>query len=320
MGLRGQAPLIAAPAALLPGGGAVLPALAGIFLALGGLCALAILASLAVLVLLSGGLLGGVLGLLGLGGLLLALVGGLFALIAAALLLAAGQGQGPGGQQAGGGIHDDVAVQGVGAVELGAGHGVPGVHQRPGAHAPAGPLLPGGLDLSLRLHDLDGLGALHLGLGLAPASAAALFRAGLGLLQDFYSLGLLLLLGLALLLGRGLGGLVPGSALLPGGGPGLLVLLVDDAAMLVPLGGLEHLHGIGVVLHHGQLLSDQLFNVPQQGLLAKVAEGDGLAPPSGAARAANAVDIGLGHLGQVIVEHVGQLFNVQAPGGDVGGD
>ena len=317
MGLRGQAPLIAAPAALFTGGGAVLPALAGIFLALGGLCALAILASLAVLVLLGGGLLLG--GALGLGGTLLALVGGLFALAAAALLLAA-QGQGPGGQQAGGGVHDHVAVQGVGAVELGAGHGVPGVHQRPGAHAPAGPLLPDGLArFDLGLHHLNGLGVLHLGLGLAPASAAALFRAGLGLLQDFYSLGLLLLLGLALLLGRGLGGLVPGSALLPGGGPGLLVLLVDDASMLVPLGGLEHLHGIGVVLHHGQLLSDQLFNVPQQGLLSKVAEGDGLAPPSGPAGAANAVDIGLGHLGQVIVEHVGQLFNVQAPGGDVGG-
>ena len=39
----------------------------------------------------------------------------------------------------------------------------------------------------------------------------------------------------------------------------------------------------------------------------------------GPAGAADPVDIGLGHLGQVVVEHVGQLLDVQAPGGDVGG-
>ena len=308
MGLRGQAPLIAAPAALL-GRGAVLAALVGGFVAFGALAA-------------RGGLVGGGLllgSVLGLDSLLLALMGGLLALAAAArvLVLTAGQGQGPGGQQPGGGIHDHVAVQGAGPVELGAGHSVPGVHQCPGAHAPAGALVPGRRAFALGLHHLDGLGKLAL--GLAPASAAALFGGRLGLLQHLGGLDLLLLLDLALLLGRSLGGLVPGPALLPGGGTGLLVLLVDDAAVLIPLGGLEHLHRVGVVLHHGQLPPDQLFDVPQQGLFPEIAEGDGCAPTPGTAGAADAVDIGLRHLGQVIVEHVGQLFDVQPPGGDVSG-
>ena len=56
-------------------------------------------------------------------------------------------------------------------------------------------------------------------------------------------------LALALLRG-GLVGCVPLAALLLGGGPGLRVLLVDDAAAGVPLRGLQHHHGEGVVLHN----------------------------------------------------------------------
>lgn len=36
------------------------------------------------------------------------------------------------------------------------------------------------------------------------------------------------------------------------------------------------------------------------------------------AGAADTVDVGLRHLGEVVVEHVGELLNVQSPGGDVG--
>ena len=40
---------------------------------------------------------------------------------------------------------------------------------------------------------------------------------------------------------------------------------------------------------------------------------------AGPAGAADAVDVGLGHLGQVVVEHAGQRLDVQSAGGDVGG-
>ena len=112
---------------------------------------------------------------------------------------------------------------------------------------------------------------------------------------------------------------MPLTAAVPGGLTGLGVLGVDDAAVLIPLGGLQIHHGEGVVLHHGDGAAQQLLNGFQLGLLVKLAEGDGGAGVAGPARAANAVDVGLGHVGEVVVEHPGQLVDVNAPGGDVGG-
>ena len=74
-----------------------------------------------------------------------------------------------------------------------------------------------------------------------------------------------------------------------------------------------------MVLHQGDLFTDEFLNVLEQGLLPEIAEGDGLAPPARPAGSADAVDVGLGHLGQVVVEYVGQLLDIQSPGGDVGG-
>ncbi len=74
-----------------------------------------------------------------------------------------------------------------------------------------------------------------------------------------------------------------------------------------------------MILHHGDGLADELFDVPQQRLLAVVAEGDGDAVLAGAAGAADAMDIGFRNLRQVVVKHAGEILNVQSPGGDVGG-
>ena len=74
-----------------------------------------------------------------------------------------------------------------------------------------------------------------------------------------------------------------------------------------------------MVLHQGQLLPDELFNVPEIGLLVNVAEADGDAAAARPAGASNAVDVGLRHVGQLVVHHAGQLVYVNAPGGDVRG-
>ena len=123
------------------------------------------------------------------------------------------------------------------------------------------------------------------------------------------------------LTGRSYGpaGLLPLPAQLPGRGPGLHILLMDHFAVPVPFRGLKDPHGIGVVLHQGDFFADERFNVFEQGLFAEVAECDSLAAPARPAGAPNAVDVGLGHLGEVVVEYVGQFLNIQAPGGDVGG-
>ena len=111
---------------------------------------------------------------------------------------------------------------------------------------------------------------------------------GLLLLQHLGGSLLALQLLLPLLLFRRLAGLVALPLQLAGGSPGLGVLLVDDLAVFVPLGGLKHLHGEGVVLQHRYFPADQLLNVLQQRFLAEIAEGDGLSSPSGPAGASDA--------------------------------
>ena len=66
------------------------------------------------------------------------------------------------------------------------------------------------------------------------------------------------------------------------------------------------------------LAAVQLFDPGQIFLFLRGAEADGSAVGTGTGRAANAVDVGLGHLGQVVVEHMGQLADVNAAGGDIG--
>lgn len=49
-------------------------------------------------------------------------------------------------------------------------------------------------------------------------------------------------------------------------------------------------------------------------------EGDGAAAQSGPACATDPVHVGLGHVGQVQVEHVGELVDVNAAGGNISGN
>ena len=70
----------------------------------------------------------------------------------------------------------------------------------------------------------------------------------------------------------------------------------------------------------GYLLARDLLDVLQQLHLVAGDEADGGAVLARAGRAADAVDIGLRHIGQLEVHHVGDLVHVDAARGDVGGD
>ncbi len=111
------------------------------------------------------------------------------------------------------------------------------------------------------------------------------------------------------------GGLLLAPAVsLPGTVPATTVAAVLDGL------GLDG--GIGfVAFEHlrGNLLLQQPLDVAQQLLFVHADQGDGFALVARATGAADAVDIVLGHIGQFEVHHVGQLVDVQAAGGDIGG-
>src|SRR5450830_963834 len=70
----------------------------------------------------------------------------------------------------------------------------------------------------------------------------------------------------------------------------------------------------------GQGLLDELFNVFQHVVLVHADQRDRFARRAGAAGAADTVDIVFWNVRQVVVDHVGQLVDVDAARGDVGGD
>ena len=75
--------------------------------------------------------------------------------------------------------------------------------------------------------------------------------------------------------------------------------------------------GAGGQGHAGpQELLDRL----EQGLLLPIAEGDRAAARAGASGAADAVDIGLGHLGKLVVVYMADAVYVDPAGGEVGRD
>ena len=71
--------------------------------------------------------------------------------------------------------------------------------------------------------------------------------------------------------------------------------------------------------YHRDLAAVQLFNACQILLLLRGAEADGGAVRTGAGGAPDAVHIGLRHLGQIVVEHMGKLADINAAGSDIGG-
>ncbi len=72
-------------------------------------------------------------------------------------------------------------------------------------------------------------------------------------------------------------------------------------------------------IHYGHLLANELLDIFQVGKFLALAEGDGFTGKAGAARAANAVHVALRNVRQLIINHMAQLVNVNAAGGNIGG-
>src|SRR6185503_4174050 len=64
----------------------------------------------------------------------------------------------------------------------------------------------------------------------------------------------------------------------------------------------------------------QALDVAEIGALAAVAERDGHAFGAGARSAADAMDVGLGHVRQLVVHHMRDAVDVDAARGDIGRD
>ena len=74
---------------------------------------------------------------------------------------------------------------------------------------------------------------------------------------------------------------------------------------------------VRVVRHLGQFLADQLLNIRELGFFVEVAEGDGDSLKPGPACTPNAVHIGLRHIRQIIVDHTGQLVDIDSSGRNI---
>ena len=75
---------------------------------------------------------------------------------------------------------------------------------------------------------------------------------------------------------------------------------------------------VGLLLEHLNVFAEQLLNPNEVAGFRFIAERIGQAFPTGPSRATNAMDVDLGLVGQVEVEHVGDVFHVNAATGDVG--
>ena len=83
-------------------------------------------------------------------------------------------------------------------------------------------------------------------------------------------------------------------------------------------GVVDALHGRQ--LHFLDRLAGGSFDRAQHVLLARAHEQDRIAAAPGAAGTTDAVDVALGVVGNVVIQHVADAFHVEAAGGDVGGD
>ena len=75
-----------------------------------------------------------------------------------------------------------------------------------------------------------------------------------------------------------------------------------------------------VVLNDGNVLPQEPLNADKIARFRIVAEGVRHAFSSRTGRASNAVHVDLGLIGQIVIEHVRNVVNVDATAGDVGGD
>ncbi|ENN88030.1 hypothetical protein RHSP_50969 [Rhizobium freirei PRF 81] len=98
-----------------------------------------------------------------------------------------------------------------------------------------------------------------------------------------------------------------------------LALATTGAAAIVAAGRTATV-GRSFAAGNGDLDAHQALDVAQQADFVRSAEGDGDAVAAGARGTADAVDIGVGHFRQVEVVDMRNAGNVDAAGGDVGGD
>ena len=70
----------------------------------------------------------------------------------------------------------------------------------------------------------------------------------------------------------------------------------------------------------GDLFLEKLFDIAEKLKLIDADEGDCLSFAAGAPRTADSVDVVFGDVGEFEVDDVGELVDIEAAGGDVGGD
>lgn len=75
----------------------------------------------------------------------------------------------------------------------------------------------------------------------------------------------------------------------------------------------------GMFLHHGHSLADQFLDILQPGNLLGITERNGFPFHACPGSTANAVDIGFRDVGNVKIDDQGQLFDIDTPGGNIGG-
>jgi hypothetical protein len=101
---------------------------------------------------------------------------------------------------------------------------------------------------------------------------------------------------------------------LPGGGGTRLALFEDR------FGNGVGIRGKAIDHHLRQFALDELLDIAQKWPFIDTDEGDRLADITGPTGAANAVDVVFGDIRQLIVDHMGELINIEAACSDIGGD
>ena len=77
---------------------------------------------------------------------------------------------------------------------------------------------------------------------------------------------------------------------------------------------------VGLLSIHRDGIADELFDISEISSLCFVTERDGDALTTGPTGSADTGDVGLGFIGQIEVDHMGDVVHVDAAGREIGGD
>ena len=80
------------------------------------------------------------------------------------------------------------------------------------------------------------------------------------------------------------------------------------------------MHYMRMIFYYRYLSGDQLLDIPQKLFLLGIAKRKCDTAGAGPTGPADAVDIGLGDIGQLVIDDVRQLVDIDTPRGDIGGD